>query len=70
MHGGYLNHAVFKNIYSRTLKIQKDYDAVSLVLCRPCNEGLGMIDAKYSSAAKGLCYQSPVIICELGRSID
>lgn len=70
MNGGNLHYAIFKDIHSRALQIQKDYDAVSVVLRGSCDEGLGMKDAISSSRAEGFCYQSPIIICKLRRGID
>ena len=70
MHGGDLHYAIFKDVHARTLKVQKDHDAVSVVLRGSCDEGLGMKDAIASATSEGFCYQSPVIICELGRSIN
>ena len=70
MHGGDLHYAIFKDVHARTLQVQKDHDAVSVVLRGPCDEGLGMKDAIASATSEGFCYQSPVIICKLRSSID
>ena len=70
MHGGDLHYAIFKDVHSRALQIQKDYDAVSVILRGSCDEGLGMKDAIATATSEGFCYQSPVIICKLRRSID
>ena len=60
MHGGDLHYAIFKDVHSRALQIQKDYDAVSVVLRGSCDEGPGMKDAKSSSAAGGSATNLPL----------
>ena len=70
MHGGNLHYAIFKDVHSRALQIQKDYDAVSVVLRGSCDEGLGMKDAIATATSEWFCYQPPAVICELGRSIN